>query len=256
MLSLFLLLVQPVRSEPTSPEQRLVFDLSINGTPVGSREITINYLPISDSASGFSRANLGSRLLESRTEVDAVVAGKEIRFREHSTAQFSGVNSRFVSSISFGDDVAELQGRRLKDGSWMVYDVQASEVLRRDYRRSEMDFFSLALFDPGQAHEWKREEPLKIMLIETGLIWGGSWAPLGSETLRSPSGKISGDRMEFQSGSNSMDALWSPDGLLVDWSVTVSGVRIDANIRSIPETPQFGEIESIQSFSGVSEEEL
>ena len=119
-----------------------------------------------------------------------------------------------------------------------------------------MDFFSLALFDPGQSHEWMKEEPLKIMLVETGHIWGGTWSPAGSEVISSATGQVSGERMEFQSGSNSMDALWSPDGLVVDWSVTVSGVRIDAAIRSIPETPHFGEIESVQSFSGVSEEEL
>ena len=73
--------------------QQLVYDLSIRGKLVGRRDVKITYIPASESKP------LGSRRLESYTEIDHVIAGKSIKYRQRATAHLgrdtSSVGVRF-----------------------------------------------------------------------------------------------------------------------------------------------------------------
>ena len=233
--------------------QQLVYDLSIRGKLVGRRDVKITYIPASESKP------LGSRRLESYTEIDHVVAGNPIKYRQRATAQISGKGSKkFVSSVSINDQVTEIQGRKLRDGSWSVYVVVPGTATEENYGRSQIDGFSLELFDPAQASKWQAEQSTKLLAIDGSVpeIWRGLWVNDGSADLRSTDKKMQGRQLSIKAKQGKLDMLWAQNGILLDWKVSLMGMTINADLREIPQDPKFGEIKNIKSFQGVQEEEL
>ena len=107
-------------------EQSLVYDLTLSGEPVGHRTVTISYIPPSGPDSG-------SRDIESLTEIDMTIAGKNISYQQHATAQFSDTKTRFVSIVSINDKRFELQGKNRSNQSWVIHEILPSGVLKKEY---------------------------------------------------------------------------------------------------------------------------
>ena len=62
--------------------------------------------------------------------------------------------------------------------------------------------------------------------------------------------------MHYQSTQGELEVLWSDTGLILDFTLRVNGIELDANLRSLPAPPQFGNIAPILQFDGVEEESL
>ena len=230
--------------------QSLVYDLSFKGQPVGVREISIRYLPASKNMP------YGSRILESWTELDIVVAGKKIKYRQRATGHFSDKKSRFVSSVTLDEQTFELQGKQQENGSWVIHEMMETGVQSKEYRSYELDDISLALFDPGQASSWIAEERSKIYHIEMGEVWTGEWIALPEVQVQTASSQVTGRQLRFHCADGDVDVAWSDTGIVIDWTLKIMGLELDADIRNIPALPQFGNIETFESFQGVKEEEL
>ena len=235
------------------PTQTLFYDLSIKGLTVGHREVKITYIPASDTSP------LGSRRIESYTELKTSIHGQDVEYIQRATTQLSEQSSKtFVSSISLNENLTELQGRQKRDGSWIVHQITPAGVVKKNYSRSGLHAFSLELFDPGQHSRWEKGDRLRLFPIELGEldIWEGVWTSDGSHQLTNSYESISGSQLTIDMDSGAFEALWSHHGVLIDWSLRIGGIRIDADIRNIPKAPEFGEITPVKSFGGVKEEEL
>ena len=230
--------------------QSLVYDLSFKGQPVGVREIEIKYLPAS------KYVPYGSRILQSWTEVETSSAGQKIQYRQRATGHFSDRKSRFVSSVEVNGKSFEFQGKQSEDGTWIIHEVTAAGVTNQEYSVRELNDISLALFDPGQSAGWMTGEKQKIYHLEMGEVWTGEWIALPDVEVRTSSEQVRGTQFRFHSPEGDVDAAWSDTGIVIDWQLRILGLELDADIRNIPELPQFGNIEVFDSFQGVEEEEL
>ena len=114
------------------------------------------------------------------------------------------------------------------------------------------------LFDPGQLSRWEEGDRFRFLPLEGGEldVLEGTWSAKGQFQLTNSYKSISGQKLSIKTEKGSLEALWSHSGLLIDWSISLAGVRVDADIRDIPKPPEFGEIAPIKSFGGVKEEEL
>ena len=237
----------------TNPSQTLVYDLSIKGLAVGSRTVTITYIPASE------KTPLGGRKIKSFTELEASINGKKVTYVQRTTAQISErFTKNFVSTISINGNVTELQGKQKKDGTWAINQVIGNQVTKKEFSRNGLHAFSLELFDPGQLSRWQDGEKFRFLPTETGMldVFEGEWSEQGQFRLSNQYESISGQKLKINTQQGVLEALWSTSGLLIDWSISISGVRVDADIRNIPKPPEFGEIGPIKSFGGVEEEEL
>jgi len=237
----------------TNPSQVLIYDLSIKGLTVGTRKVTITYIPASEDNP------LGSRRLESFTEVEAKIHGKKLSYLQRTSAQLSNqTTKKFVSSISVNGQVTELQGKQKKDGTWAVNQIISGKVTKKEYSRNGLHAFSLELFDPGQISRWEEGDRFRFLSLESGEldVLEGTWSSKGQFQLTNAYESISGQKLSIKTDKGGLEALWSHTGLLIDWSLTISGIRVDADIRDIPKPPQFGEIAPMKTFGGVEEEEL
>jgi len=230
--------------------QSLVYDLSFKGQPVGIREINIRYLPAT------ATMPYGSRILESWTELKVTVAGKEITYQQRATGHFSDRKSRFVSSVSVNGQNFEFQGKQSENGAWTIHEMTDSGVTTNEYKSYEVHDVSLALFDPGQAASWMDGSISKIYHTEMGELWTGEWIALPDVQVQMPDSQVTGKQLRFHSDDGDVDAAWSDTGIVIDGTLRVLGLELDADIRNIPALPQFGNIETFDSFQGVKEEEL
>jgi hypothetical protein len=242
-----LLTAVTLRAEPI--QQSLIYDLMIVGEPVGHRKVTITYIPpTGDSLDG-------AREIESFTDIQMTVAGKDIVYRQQATGYFSDSGSKFVSVVSINDESFEIQGKQRSNNVWTINQILPSGIHRQQFSPNELTDISLALFDPGQAMQWRTGQQ-SIYEVETGSVWTGDWSSLGEHSITNQDTAVYGRKMRFHGHRGDWTGTWSTEGLLIDWSLTVIGVTVDATLRSIPDLPQFGEIELETSFGGVQEEEL
>ena len=102
-------------------EQRLTYDLSLDGSRVGTRELTVRYL---------QTGNGEIRILESYTDLHVNIAGTAHTFKSRSTAKAGGTPS-FSSSIEQDGHLAEIQGRQLSDRRWTVDTAEDFEFVSR-----------------------------------------------------------------------------------------------------------------------------
>lgn len=238
--------------EPPLNEQSLVYDLTMNGQIVGQRRVRIQYLPAS------SKLPYGSRIVESWTSLDYDVplTGKNISYTKRATGHFSARGSKFVSVVDVAGDGFEFQGNQRQGGMWNIYEQQGKDLSQRKLSSSEMQSFSLALFDPGQLEQWISGANRNIYHVEMGELWTGSWTQLPSKSISVGDVTLEGIAMHYQSTHGELDVLWSDSGLVLDFTLRVNGLVLDANLRSLPAPPQFGNIAPILQFDGVEEESL
>ena len=108
-------------------EQSLVYDLTLAGTPVGTRTVKIRY--VSPTA-----RQPGAREVESFTEVDTSIGGKKVVYQHHATAKFTDSKTQFVAVVSMNGENFELQGKNRSNQSWVIHEILPSGVLKQVYR--------------------------------------------------------------------------------------------------------------------------
>ena len=119
------------------PLQKIVYELAMNGQKIGTRELSIRYLPREDGE---------RRVIEAYTDV--TVAGRKLVCRSSGQSTSHGAN--FVSSIDDGGAISQVQGMELPDGSWRVIYADGGGVKESTYTREQVRMSSLDLLDPGR----------------------------------------------------------------------------------------------------------
>lgn len=233
-------------------EQTLVFDLIMDGAVVGRREVTVRYIPPEVPSGG------EVRVLETWTELNAQVRGWSFALENRSTGFANDTRSTFTSSMSVNGKVSEIQGKRLRDGRWQVNALYPDGAQQWELRRTEVDLSSLDLLDPKRPEIFKAGSRAKVLSAETGRVLTGLIEDLGEDTLTVNDQEVVVHRWAWTPPEARFELAWSEDGLLVDWSATFQGRRLDADIRELPKPRVYGELQ-VEEFVGlpdVEEEEL
>jgi hypothetical protein len=230
--------------------QNISYSVHLNGEKIGVREVTIRYLP----ASEFQPQ--GGRVIESWTDLNVVIAGKSQSYRNRVTAQISPSSYQFVSSIGLNGDLLEVQGRRLSSGRWLVNEISTKGKSTSEYRSSEVHNISVALFDPEQTDDWQPNRSQGIFYTEAGDRWVGEWSEGSAIVFQRNGTEISATEHIFQSDKGKLTAVWDDNGLLLSWGAVILGVEVKGEIDTLPEAPDFGNIEVLPTFGTVQEKEL
>lgn len=237
-----------VNSVAHAVEQSLVYDLTLTGTPVGSRTVKIRYVSLPGGGSG-------AREIESFTELNMRVAGQKVEYQQHATATFTDSKTHFVSIVSLNGKNFELQGKSRPNQSWVIHEILPSGVLKQEYSATEIQGISLALFDPGQANRWS-EGYQSFYQIETGDVWSGEWHSEKETSISNNGETIYGREARYHSNNGDVVAGWSSEGIVLNWQLKIMGITLDATLRNLPASPDFGDVNVQKSFQGVQEESL
>jgi len=238
---------------PPRSEQKLVYDLLVDGKTVGHRDVTVRYLPPDDLVPA------ETRIIESLQELETTIKGLPVKMRTRSSARSSDSSSSFVSSHELNGKVSEVQGHRDNDGRWLVTILAGGKVSTWEYRRSEVDLTTMDLVDPAQPPPLNDNASAKVLVAEAGVIMTGVVRDLDESKVKVGGRQVPVHRWDWTPPDGKVELSWSLDGVLVDYEAAFMGTTLDARLRQLPEPRTFGTIDMEPLKSGdtkVIEEDL
>lgn len=245
MLSLSLLLWCAAAS---AGEQHVVYDLKLDGSSVGKRELTLRYLQTSAGE---------IRILESYTELKVTVAGVSHTIKSRSSAKAGG-SPAFTNTIDEDGKLREIQGRLLPDRRWMVTIAEGKDLKTWYYRGSEITLSSMDLLDPRRHLLLLDSSVAHLLAAETGVVTSGAVQDLGERTLQVSGQDVTARCASWTPETGAMEMCWGEDGLLLSYGTSLLGRTITAVATEIPAPATFGNIDApaLQTGGTMSEEPL
>ena len=239
-------------SPALAEEPRTVaFDLVMNGEVVGSREVSLRYLPPEE---GLREHEV--RITQTWTEINTTVAGWDLAIRNRATAHASDHRSSFTSSLSVNGELSEVQGRSIEDDRWSVSEVRSGKVFTRELRRTEVDLSTMDLLDPIRSQRIVDRSEVKLLSAETGTVLVGVLEDLGEAELTLGERTVSVHRWGIDTNEGRMELAWDAEGLLVESSMVIRGQTVQTRLRSLPPPREYGAFEVSMKTPTIDEEEL
>ena len=197
------LLAAVVRAE----DQHVQYDLSFDGQKVGTRELTVRYLPRPD----------GERRV---LTVTTVLRGGPKPLEARSSGSSSPRGANFTTSVESGGAVSQVQAIELPGGGFRVTRADRSGVYESTLKAYEARLSTLDLLDPGRTGLLANPGPVGILVAETGDILSG--------TLGEPSAAV--DRIAGRDVPVTRYTL-SSDGVVARFDVDAEGLLMRSEMR-------------------------
>ncbi|MDP2309570.1 MAG: hypothetical protein Q8P18_26350 [Pseudomonadota bacterium] len=226
------------------PPHKITYDLSLDGKPIGTRQLTIRYLPRDDGE---------RRILEAYTE--ATVLGQPLVCR--SSGQSSARGATFTSSVDQGGAISQVQGIELPEGGWRLVVADGAGVKESTLGKAQARLTSLDLLDPGRTVLLTGGGELTLLLVETGTILTGTLDAGAVGTTKVAGKKVEVTRYTASGGGGTAKFDVDANGLLVKSELSWLGGIVTAVAREVPAPRSYGTVETLESIApGILEDEL
>jgi|GEM_PF-5320798 hypothetical protein len=218
-------------------EQLLRFGLSVDGTPAGSREIRVRYLPPDPELGGFE-----TRIVESVMKIDAPMGASRWTHTHRCNGRSTDAGSSFTCAVKENGASREVQGRRNKDLTWTVTVVDAKGRTSRDLRSSEVSLSSMDLLDPTAYLRLLDQPEAALLSAESGVVLRGPVRDLGESTLQIAGQTLPVRRLGFSAESTTSTFSYGLDGLLLAYEMVAAGHTVRATLTQPPPARDFGDV--------------
>lgn len=208
-------------------EHRLVWDVSVGGTKVGTRELTIKYIR-EDNGPGMRR------ILESWTQLDGAMGPIRMSFRQRMTAHSTGHEpASFHSVVEENGSPLEVQAR-WTPAAWWVTTTTSGRSRTVDMPLHRIDLSTADLLDPDSRFPLSHFQELRLLSAESGEVVGGTVSNLGVQTLEVGGTELQVHGYAWDSTQGRAEFWYSPDGFLVQSSTPLLGVEMVATLQRPP----------------------
>ena len=251
--TLALTLLAALTAAPAMAEEprTVAFDLLMNGEVVGSREVSLRYLPAEEGVSDHE-----VRITQTWTQIDADIAGWTFAVRNRTTSHATDLRSSFTSSVSVNGDLSEIQGRTIDDGRWQVSEIRSGKHNTRELRRTEIDLSTMDLLDPVRSQVITDLTRVQLLSAETGDVMVGVLEDLGEGDLTVGGRTVAVHRWGVDTSEGRLQLGWSAEGLLLESSMVIRGQVIETRLKEVPPPREYGAFEMTMETPDVDEEEL
>ena len=236
LLSSLLAIAPAAWAGEAMPPHKITYDLALDGKPIGTRELTIRYLPRED----------GERhVIEAYTT--ATVLGQSLVCR--SSGQSSARGATFTSSVDSGGQLSQVQGIELPGGGWRLIVEDGAGVKETTLQRSQARLTSLDLLDPGRTALLSGGGELTLVLVETGDILTGTLdaGTVGTTKLAGQKVQITRYTATGAGGTAKFDI--DESGLLVKSELRWLGGTVTAVAREVPPPRSYGTVETLDAIT-------
>ncbi len=225
-------------------DQHLVYDLSVNGEPVGTREVTLRY---------YTRVTGERRVVEAVTHVALLNKSLDAR----TVGQSNPRGATFSTAASINGDTLHVQGVQLPEGDWRL-ELADGKTVNEQLVRGTTVFTSVDLIDPGRTSTLAGAGAGSMVFAETGDVVTGTLGAGVAATVSVGSQRVPVTRYSFvvNGGSQARFDI-DGEGLLIGSEMTWFGVPMTATLRALPPARDFGVVETTDAMgSRVGEEGL
>jgi hypothetical protein len=211
-------------------EQVLRYQLLAQDRAVGSRDVTIKYVPTPTGE---------LRLLEAWTSFVLPIPKGTFRYEQRLGARFGG-DRGFVASMSLDGQVREVQARQGIDGAWAVSRASAQGAHSEALPTEAVDLVSSEIFDGQRAlRALQAGAQLSLLSAETGTVLSGPVTDLGPGTMAVGPDEIEVLRYRFEPPEGTMTLAYSRDGWLIAYDYQVLGLLVGARLQKLPPPRSF-----------------
>lgn len=206
-------------------QHTLVWDLSVQGNPVGTRKVTIKYV---------TEGVATRRILEAFTDVDGQVGPIRARYRQRMTAHVApGEPASFHSVVEENGRLMEIQGR-WTPSIWMVTTTADRRSRSAEYPLNAIDLSTADLMDPYSLVGFDRRSTARVLSAESGDVVQGPVVALGVEELSVKGSAIQVTGYQWTSPQGQSTFWYSADGFLVKYQTQLLGITLDAVLHDPP----------------------
>lgn len=223
-------------------EQRLVYDLAVEGEAVGTREVTIKY---------YSRPSGERHVIETFTHIEA----PGVTFDSRGTGLSTPSGAQFSSATDRNGARSAVAARELSGGGWQVT-VQTGGK-ETDRSEAHVRLSTLDLMDPARVGLLDAPGSVGLLIAETGDIVAGTLGTGEPGSVKVGGVRVPTTRYTLAGPGATAKFMISGDGLLLSSEVRWLGLDMVATLRDLPATRDYGVVETTEGLgSGVQEGDL
>lgn len=216
-------------------DTQLVYDLTVAGQRVGTREVTVRFYP---------RASGERRVVESYTKVALVNTELEAR----SSGQSGPRGATFSTSAATNGATTQVQGVEQPGGDWRVFWADGTVVNEQSVAANPTVLTTLDLLDPGRTALLRQSGKAALLFAETGDVLSGSLGA-GSQTTATVGGaSVAVTRFPFSTAGGRGYFDVDADGWLVGSEVQWLGVTLAATLRAVPPPRSYGSVDTLDAL--------
>ncbi len=223
-------------------EQHVLYDLLVDGSLVGTRDVTIKYL---------QRPSGERHVLESYTELS--LGG--VRLESRCSGLSTPTSAQFSSATERAGERSSVAAKELPQGGWQLTVATGTKQIERteaNVRASTLD-----LMDPSRVAVLDASGPFGLVIAETGDVVMGTLSPAESSSVNVGGQKVPTSRYTLSGDSGSARFYVTSEGLLVRSEVSWMGLSVVGTLRELPEARDYGAVETIDGLGArVKEGEL
>jgi hypothetical protein len=219
------------RAEPP-PELGVVWGLTVDGVPVGTREVRVRY-----------EGDTGERIrvVEAYTDLEGGKAKKgRFAFQERLTANsHEGSPASFTAVSSANGADREVQAR-FGDGVWHVMLATAEGEQALTFNAGRIDLSTVDLLDPESERRLAHYDRVQILSSDLGRVLEGEVVPLGATEITVGGEIILAEGFELRAPEGSWRYWYASNGFLLRYEEprlgrAVVGTMIGSAPRAIDE---------------------
>jgi hypothetical protein len=222
-----------------APSQQITYDLVLDGEKVGTREVTVRFIP---------RDKGERRVVESFTTLTA--AGQALAAR--SSGASTSTSTQFTSSVRQGDVVYQVQGAALPDGNWRVLVVDGDGPAEKTVPAT---LSTLDLYDPVRARALEVPGTFGLVVAESGDVLSGTVGEATPGTIKVAGEKVPVTRYTVAADAGAAKFDFDGNGVLLRSELRWLGGTVVATAQQLPPPRSYGEVEKIEAIGEKVEEE-
>ncbi len=209
----------------TDFQHQVSWKLSVNGAPIGHRDVTVKYV----------HGDPGTRrIVESWTELDGAIGPVRLKYRQRMTATAEGRDpASFQSVIEENGRGREVQVRWTPAG-WLVTTVADGRSRTVTVDPARIDLSTADLFDPDSRIGFGSREGARILSAETGEILQGPVVDLGDAVVQVATDTVPVHGWAWDAADGRSTFWYSAEGFLVKYELQLLGFAVTAVLSAPP----------------------
>ncbi len=216
-------------------EQHLVYDLSVDGASVGTREVTITYV---------SRPSGERHVIESYTHI----AAPGLTLESHGSGLSTPGGAQLSSATERDGKRSSVAAQELPEGGWQVTVVSGGK--QNDRTEADVRLSTFDLSDPARIGLLDSAGTFGLVLAETGDVLLGTLAVGKPSTVTVAGQSVPVSTYVLTTSAGSAKFMVTGDGTLVRSEMTVLGLDLVGTLEALPPARDYGAVETVEGLGG------